>query len=218
MLIAPSLAPPITHASAHDAVADAFQHGRAGILLDDGGAILAFPAATATMAQLHFAIRHSSGLIHAAMPSARLDQLRIPDQWRLPSEESGASFTVAVDAAAGITTGISAGDRAHTLRVLADLDSTPDDLIRPGHILPIRCSNAGYIARSRPWELAVDLTAATALAPVAVACRLIGADGDTMHDLAAKSFGEYHGLPVCGPVSPRNDVRRRRHLTGVGHD
>lgn len=217
MLTAPCFTSPAPHAAGHHAVAEAFQRGGAGILLDGGGAVLAFPAATATTAQLHFAIRHTSGLIHAAMPSARLDELRIPDQWHLPSEDSGTCFTVAVDAAEGITTGISAGDRAQTLRVLANLDSTPDDLIRPGHILPIRCSDGGYLTQPRPWELAVDLTTAAGLPPVSVACRLIGADGDTMDDDAAEVFGQHRGLPVCGLLPQRVDPRRRRHLVEVGH-
>jgi len=106
-------------------------------VLDEAGAVLAFPAATATTGQLHFAIRYSSGLIHAAMPTSRLDELRVPDQPVLTSENSGTSFTVAVDATAGIGTGISAQDRAHTMRVLADPQTVADDLIRPGHVLPV---------------------------------------------------------------------------------
>ena len=94
--------------------------GQPAILLDEAGAVLVFPAATATWRQLHFAIRYSSGLIHAAMPTSRLDQLRVPDQPVLASENSGTSFTVSVDATTGIGTGISAYDRAHTMRVLAD--------------------------------------------------------------------------------------------------
>ncbi len=199
------------------AMSAAFADGRSGVLLHSGGAILAFPAATATMAQLHFAIRHSSGLIHAAVPSARLDQLRIPDQWRMPSEDSGTGFTVAVDAAEGITTGISAGDRAHTLRVLAGAGTVPGDLIRPGHVMPIRCADGGFAVAPRPWELAVDLTVAAGLPAVAVACRLIGDDGDTMNDDRAQAFADYHGLPLCGTAWPQDNTRRHLHLAGVGH-
>jgi 3,4-dihydroxy 2-butanone 4-phosphate synthase len=199
------------------AVSAAFADGRPGVLLDIGGAILAFPAVVATVAQLHFAIRHSSGLMHAAIPSARLDQLRIPDQWRMPSEDSGTGFTVAVDAAEGITTGISAADRAHTLRVLADAKSVPDDLIRPGHVMPIRCADGGFAAAPRPWELAVDLTTAAGHPPVAVACRLIGEDGDTMNDDAAKVFAAYHGLPLCGTLRPQIGTARHLQLAGADH-
>lgn len=99
------------------AVVDALRCGHAVILLDPGGAVLTQPAVTVTAAGLHFAIRHSSGLIHAAMPSADLDRLRIPVQQVLDTENSGRDFTVAVDATTGIGTGISAADRARTVRV-----------------------------------------------------------------------------------------------------
>lgn len=206
-----------TPATDHQAVSLAFTQGRAGILVDSGGAILAFPAATATTAQLHFAIRYSSGLIHAAMPGARLDQLRIPDQWRMPSEDSGTGFTVAVDAADGVSTGISAHDRARTLRVLAAPTTVPDDLIRPGHVMPIRCADGGFAARQRAWELAVDLTTAAGHPPVAVVCRLIGDDGDTITEAAAQVFADRHGLPLCAPLGPQVTGRRHLHIAGADH-
>ncbi|MGE2716829.1 3,4-dihydroxy-2-butanone-4-phosphate synthase [Mycolicibacterium litorale] len=166
------------------------------LLLDEAGAVLAFPAATATTAQLHFAIRHSSGLIHAAMPSALLDALRVPDQQVLDAEASGTGFTVAVDAAAGIGTGISARDRAHTMRVLADPRTVAADLIRPGHVLPIRCADGGHAARPRVWELACDLVAAAGHPPVAVVCRLVSDSGDLLTGAAAESFAAAYDLPI----------------------
>lgn len=197
-------------------VLPALMQGRAAVLLDPGGAVLVFPAATATTAQLHFAIRHSSGIIHAAMPGSRLDQLQIPDQWVPSSGNSGTGFTVAVDAADGITTGISARDRAHTLRVLADPATAPGDLIRPGHILPIRCADDGFAARHRPWELAVDFVAVAGHPPIAVVCRLVGDDGDTLDDEAAETFGDEQDLPVCGSLRPSTYTRRHLHLAEFG--
>ena len=144
----------------HARLRNAFAAGSPAILLDEAGAVLAFPAVTATARQLHFAIRYSSGLIHAAMPGSRLDHLRVPDQPVLTSENSGTSFTVSVDATSGIGTGISAHDRAHTMRVLADPLTAADDLTRPGHVLPIRCADGGFAERARVWELAVDLVSA----------------------------------------------------------
>ncbi|BCI51345.1 hypothetical protein NIIDNTM18_06230 [Mycolicibacterium litorale] len=166
------------------------------LLLDEAGAVLAFPAATATTAQLHFAIRHSSGLIHAAMPGALLDALRIPDQPVLGAEDSGTGFTVAVDAAAGIGTGISARDRAHTVRVLADPATVAADLIRPGHVLPIRCADGGYAERRRVWELACDLVAAAGYPPVAVVCRLVADSGELLDGVAAESFAATYDLAI----------------------
>lgn len=173
------------------------------VLLDDAGAVLAFPAATATTAQLHFAIRHSSGLIHAAMPGSLLDALRIPDQQILHAEDSGTGFTVAVDAATGIGTGISARDRAHTVRVLADPKTVATDLIRPGHVLPIRCADGGYAECPRVWEAACDLVAAAGHPPVAVVCRLVSDSGELLTGAAAEYFAAAHDLSGIRLRRPR---------------
>jgi 3,4-dihydroxy 2-butanone 4-phosphate synthase len=191
----------------------AFTGGRAAVLLDDHGAVLAFPAETATASQLHFAIRHGSGLIHAAMRSSRLDELQVPDQWIPSSQTSRSDFTVAVDAAAGITTGISAHDRARTLRVLGSTTSVPEDLIRPGHVLPIRCADGGFAERPRVWERAVDLVAAAGFSPVAVVCRLIGDDGDTLTEDAAFEFAQSSSLVVC-ELARSAATRRHLHVAG----
>jgi 3,4-dihydroxy 2-butanone 4-phosphate synthase/GTP cyclohydrolase II len=181
-------------------VREAFAAGLPGVLLDGDGALLAFPAATATTAQLHFAISHSSGIVHAAMPSSLLDTLRIPDQPVLASEDSGTSFTVAVDAVSGIGTGISARDRAHTVRVLADPTTGVDDLTRPGHVLPVRCADGGFAERARSWEYAVDLTRAAGHPPVAVMCRLVDDAGEVLDGLSASLFALKHQLALCADV------------------
>jgi 3,4-dihydroxy 2-butanone 4-phosphate synthase len=184
----------LTRATA-DPAAQIFSDG-ATVIVDAEGAVLSFPAATATAIELHHAIRLSSGLIHAAMPSWLLDRLRVPDQPVFASERSDATFTVAVDAASGIGTGISAHDRARTLRVLADRATVADDLLRPGHVLPVRCDDGGFRARRRCWELAVDLVAAGGLPPVAVVARLVDDNGDVLDADAALAFAVDHGLPV----------------------
>jgi 3,4-dihydroxy 2-butanone 4-phosphate synthase len=188
-------APPYSHA-----VGTALRAGRPAILLDAVGAVLVQPAASVTAASLHFAIRYSSGLIHAAMPSAHLDRLRIPDQQVLSAEHSGTGFTVAVDAATGIGTGISAADRARTLQVLAAPATVPDDLTRPGHLLPIRCSDEGYASRRRVWELAVDYVRAAGHAPVAMACRLLDDDGDILPFDSAVEFGFIHRIALSARI------------------
>jgi 3,4-dihydroxy 2-butanone 4-phosphate synthase/GTP cyclohydrolase II len=190
-------------------VRDAFAAGLPAVFLDEGGALLAFPAAAATTAQLHFAISHSSGLVHAAMPSSLLDKLRIPDQQVLGSENSGASFTVAVDAVSGIGTGISARDRAHTLRVLADPRTAADDLTRPGHVLPVRCADGGFTERPRPWELAVDLCTAAGHPPVVVMCRLVDDAGEILDGLTATLFALNHHLALCSWTSEIDTVTSR---------
>lgn len=175
---------------------EAFAAGHSAVLLDETSAVLAFPAATATAAQMHFAIRHSCGFIHAATPTSTLDRLQVPDQPILASHRNGNGFTAAVDAATGIGTGISAHDRARTVRVLADPDTVPDDLVRPGHVLPIRCADGGFSERRRIWELACDLAAQAGHPPVAVACRLVRDDGETLAGTDAVIWARTHELPL----------------------
>jgi 3,4-dihydroxy 2-butanone 4-phosphate synthase len=161
--------------------------GRLVVLDDPAGAMLAFSAATATAAGLHFAIRYSTGLVCVAMRSAHLDALRIPDQPTLATERGTVRYTVAVDAATGIGTGISARDRARTLRVLADPSTVPGDLVRPGHVLPIRCDDSDRIC-----DLVDD--------GVVGLVQLVGDDGDLVRGAAAYAFSEEHGLPLLdGP-------------------
>ncbi|TSD50027.1 3,4-dihydroxy-2-butanone 4-phosphate synthase [Rhodococcus sp. KBS0724] len=170
-----------------------FQEGEAYILLDGDGPLLVFPAQHATTQQLHFAVRHSSGLVHAAMHSDRLDELRIPDQTVLASERSGIPFTVAVDAV-GVTTGISGRDRALTLRTLASPDSVPLDLNRPGHILPVRCRPSALHEARTVWEAAVALVERAGFQPVAVACRLMHDRGDVLGEHDSRAFANWASL------------------------
>ncbi|BBY85475.1 3,4-dihydroxy-2-butanone-4-phosphate synthase [Mycolicibacterium tokaiense] len=176
-------------------IAEFIKRGTA-LLASRAGSALVFPAACATSAQVSFAVRHSTGLIHAALRSSRLDQLRIPDQPVLGAEDSGHRFTVAVDATHGVSTGISSRDRACTLRVLADPGAVPADLTRPGHILPIRCADDPHpVARDR-WDIAIQLVELAGYTPVAAVCELVADDGDVLADDAARLFADVHHLPV----------------------
>ncbi|GAB92010.1 3,4-dihydroxy-2-butanone-4-phosphate synthase [Gordonia rhizosphera] len=177
--------------------AESFARVRARILLDSDGAVLTFPAQLATAEAVHFAVRYSSGLIHAAVPSARLDELRIPDQPALASEHSGIPFTVAVDAV-GVGTGISGTDRAATLRTLAAADTTYRDLRRPGHVIPIRC-RTGFDDPTI-WDTCIDVVSAMGYRPVAVACRLVTELGETRNDHDARQFASEHELAISVPV------------------
>ena len=199
-------AAPTTAPHPDDAVRAAFASGRPAVLPDEGGAVLALPAQSSTPGLLHFAIRHSSGLLHAAAPSAWLDRLRIPDQPVLGSDDCGTSFTVAVDAAIGIGTGISARDRALTMRIIADPRAVPADLTRPGHVLPIRCADEGFVACPRVWERAVDLVASAGHHPVAMVCGLVTDDGEPLDELMAARFAAEHGLPMAARMPVHQDV------------
>nr|WP_245154174.1 3,4-dihydroxy-2-butanone-4-phosphate synthase [Rhodococcus sp. 1R11] len=152
------------------------------------------PAESVTADEVAIAVRFSSGLIHAAMFSDELDRLRIPDQPVYDSERSELGFTVAVDAV-GVGTGISAIDRSFTLRKLADPGTNPEDLRRPGHVMPVRCSRPSATT-SNVYERALDVITAAGHAPVALICRLVHDNGSVVDSIDAHWYAERHGLAV----------------------
>src|SRR5882757_4131449 len=135
--------------------------GRPVIVVDDENreneGDLIFAAAKATPELLAFTVRHTSGVICVAMPGADLDRLHIPLMTSQNSEHMRTAFTVTVDARHGVTTGISAADRARTIRTLADSATEPYELVRPGHIFPLRYHEGGVLRRRGHTEAAVDL-------------------------------------------------------------
>ncbi|MEO7446650.1 MAG: GTP cyclohydrolase II RibA, partial [Humibacillus sp.] len=141
-------------------------------------------------------IRHSSGYLCAPMPEAIADRLELPLMVAENRDPLRTAYTVSVDAASGVTTGISAADRLHTVRVLADADSTPADLIRPGHILPLRARHGGVLTRRGHTEAAVDLTRLAGLSPVGVIGELVHDDGTMMRFEAVVDLGHEFALPV----------------------
>ncbi|MFF3182162.1 3,4-dihydroxy-2-butanone-4-phosphate synthase [Rhodococcus pyridinivorans] len=166
-----------------------------GVLLDHDGAVLFANAQAVTTQQMAFAIRFSSGLIHAAMHADDLDRLRIPDQPVFATELSGLDFTVAVDAV-GVGTGISAFDRALTLRTLADPTTTTSDLRRPGHVLPVRCRPHQSGLAATVWERVLAVLVAHGYAPVAGACRLVDDQGEVLDENDGREFAALHDLSV----------------------
>ena len=166
------------------------------VLLDAEGAVLFGAAEVITDKDVAMAVRYSSGLINAAMFSDDLDRLRIPDQPVFDSERNGLRFTVAVDAV-GVGTGISAIDRAHTLRTLADPSTIADDLRRPGHVLPVRCrrDTIGEYPHT-VYEHALRAVSDSGHAPVALVCRLVQDHGPQLTDVEARLFAEVHKLTV----------------------
>lgn len=137
-------------------------------------------AQSATTQWVAWTIRHSSGYLCAPMPAARADALELPLMVPRSEDPRRTAYTVTVDAAAGVTTGISAADRARTLRVLADPGSGKEDLIRPGHVLPLRAAPGGVLHRGGHTEAAVDLCRLAGLEPVAGIAELVHDDGSMM--------------------------------------
>ncbi|MBM7504089.1 3,4-dihydroxy-2-butanone-4-phosphate synthase [Agromyces aurantiacus] len=181
-------------------VLDALRAGKPVIVADDegreneGDAIMA--AEFATQEWIAWMVRHTSGYLCAPMPNAVADRLGLPLMVQRNEDARGTAYTISVDAADRISTGISASDRAHTLRILADPEATPDRLIRPGHILPLRAVDGGVRERAGHTEAAVDLMRLAGLAPVGVIGELIADDGEMMRLPELIAFGEREDLPV----------------------
>ncbi len=141
-------------------------------------------------------IRHTSGLLCAPMPAARADELGLPPMVPRNQELSDIRYTVSVDARSGVTTGISAVDRALTFRMLSAPDTTPGDLIRPGHVLPVCTRPGGVTERLAAEEAAVDLCTQAGLPPVAVLATLVSDRGDVLPLPGIRELAARHGLPV----------------------
>ena len=139
-------------------------------------------------------IRHSSGYLCAPMQSSKADALHLPLMVPHSQDPRRTAYTVSVDAASGVTTGISAADRHHTLQVLSRADAKPDDVIRPGHVLPLRAVPGGVLHRAGHTEAAVDLCRLAGLEPVAVIAELVNDDGTMMRQGDATAFADKEGL------------------------
>ncbi|AXH35296.1 GTP cyclohydrolase II [Humibacter sp. BT305] len=181
-------------------ILDELRRGRPVIVADDddreneGDAILAAEHATAEW--IGWMVRHTSGFLCAPMPAAYADRLALPPMVASNQDARRTAYTVSVDAAQGVTTGISASDRATTLRVLADPASTAASLIRPGHVLPLRAVDGGVRQRAGHTEAAVDLMSAAGLSPVGVIGELVGDDGEMLRMPGLVELAEREGLLV----------------------
>jgi 3,4-dihydroxy 2-butanone 4-phosphate synthase / GTP cyclohydrolase II len=174
--------------------------GRPVVVVDDEGreneGDLIFPAATATPEQTAFMVRHTSGFICVGMTGADLDRLHLPPMTAVNQDRKGTAYSVTVDAKAVLSTGISATDRATTIRVLADAATTPEDLSRPGHVMPLRAVPGGVLRRPGHTEAAVDLVRLAGLPPAGALCELVNDDGTMMDAPACREFCDEHGLPL----------------------
>ncbi len=181
-------------------VLDALRAGKPVIVADDegreneGDAIMA--AQFATQEWIAWMVRHTSGYLCAPMPNSVADRLELPLMTERNEDPRSTAYTISVDAADRNSTGISASDRAHTLRVLADPASTPASLQRPGHILPLRAVDGGVRERAGHTEATVDLMRLAGLSPVGVIGELVEDSGEMMRLPALIALGERAGLPV----------------------
>jgi 3,4-dihydroxy 2-butanone 4-phosphate synthase/GTP cyclohydrolase II len=154
-------------------------------------------AEKATPEAVAFIVRHSSGIICAPMSGERLAELRLPLMVAENTESHRTAFTVSVDFKHGTSTGISAADRARTLRALADPASRADDFARPGHIFPLRYAEGGVLNRAGHTEASVDLVKLAGLStPAAVICEIVNDDGTMKRGAELIAFAREHGLKI----------------------
>ncbi|WP_074466411.1 3,4-dihydroxy-2-butanone-4-phosphate synthase [Arthrobacter sp. SW1] len=182
-----------------DAIA-AMAAGRAVVVVDnedrENEGDIIFAAEHATPSLMGWTIRYSSGVICVPLEGSRADALELPPMVEINEDAKGTAYTVSCDAAIGVSTGISAGDRALTARILADPASTPSSITRPGHIFPLRAVNGGVRERPGHTEAAVDLCRLAGLAPVGVIAEVVHDDGEMMRLDSLRDFAAQHGCPL----------------------
>jgi 3,4-dihydroxy 2-butanone 4-phosphate synthase/GTP cyclohydrolase II len=178
----------------------ALRDGKPIIVADDEGreneGDVVMAAQFASQEWIAWAVRYSSGYLCAPLTNEIADRLDLPCMWADNQDPRGTSYTVSVDASDRLSTGISASDRAHTLRVLADPLSTPASLMRPGHILPLRAVDGGVRVRDGHTEATVDLLKLAGLTPVGVIGEIVEDGGEMMRLPGLLKLGEEHDIPV----------------------
>ncbi|MEY4347715.1 MAG: hypothetical protein RIS43_134, partial [Actinomycetota bacterium] len=162
----------------------AIARGEAVVVVDDedreNEGDLIFAGSLANAELMGFMIRHTSGVVCVPMPGEWLDRMNIPPMTSVNEDAKGTAYTVSVDAKTGVSTGISAADRARTVQVLADERSTASDVTRPGHTFPLRAVPGGVLRRAGHTEAAVDLARLAGLPPVGAIAELVHDDGSMM--------------------------------------
>jgi len=186
--------------------------GRPVLVVDDEnreneGDII-FAAAMATPELLAFTIRYTSGVICMPMREAELDRLQLPQMTSHNTEPHRTAFTLSVDARDGVSTGISAADRATTIRKLVDPATVPTDLVRPGHVFPLRYTEGGVLRRAGHTEAAVDLARLAGLPEAGVLCEVVNDDGTMARLPELREFADTHELALIS-IEQLIEYRRR---------
>jgi len=197
------------------AIADV-RAGKAVVVIDDedreNEGDLIFAASAATPEVVGFMIRHTSGYICVSMTGDDLDRLGLPPMTAVNEDRKGTAYAVSVDARDVETTGISAKDRARTIKVLADSATDAHDLTRPGHVMPLRAVPGGVLRRAGHTEAGVDLATLAGLAPVGALCELVNDDGTMMRAPECRAFADEHGLLM---ISIADLIRFRRRTESL---
>ena len=177
-----------------------FRRGRMVILVDDedreNEGDLAIAAEKVTPESINFMARHGRGLVCLALTEARCDVLDLPPMVRENTSPFGTAFTVSIEARGKVTTGISAADRAATIRTAVDPATRPSDLLRPGHVFPLRARRGGVLKRAGQTEASVDLARLAGLEPAAAICEIMNEDGTMSRVPDLMTFARRHELSI----------------------
>ena len=197
-------------------ILDEARNGRMFILADDedreNEGDLVIPAQMATPDAINFMATHGRGLICLAMTRSRIDQLGLPLMSRENGTRHETAFTVSIEARTGVTTGISAGDRARTISVAINVANRPDEIVTPGHVFPLVARDGGVLVRAGHTEAAVDVARLAGLIPAGVICEIMKDDGTMARMPELLEFGAKHSLKI-GTISDLIAYRLRRdHL------
>jgi len=187
-------------ASIEEAIED-IRQGKMVILVDDedreNEGDLTMAAEKVTPEMINFMARFGRGLICLTLTPEKCDQLNLPPMVSANTSSFGTAFTISIEAKRGVTTGISAADRAHTILTAVDDNATADDLARPGHIFPLRARTGGVLVRTGQTEGSVDLARLAGLKPAGVICEIMNDDGTMARMPELREFALQHGLKIC---------------------
>lgn len=204
--------------SVQDAVA-AIARGEFVVVVDDedreneGDLILA--AEFATPKKIGFMIRHTGGVLCVAMPEDRAARLDLPQMVARNCDSMGTAFTVTVDAKAGLTTGISATERAGTIAELARIDAEPGDFVRPGHVFPLVARPGGVLERPGHTEAAVDLARLAGVQPVGALSEIVDPGGEVLRFTDLRRFARAHGLCMISIEALRVTLKEEPPIQNV---
>lgn len=179
---------------------EALRNGRGVMVLDDENreneGDMIFAAETMTVEQMALTIRHCSGIVCLCIPEERRQQLELPMMVSNNSSQFQTAFTVTIEAAQGVTTGVSAADRLTTIRAAIADNAKPSDLHRPGHVFPLRAQPGGVLSRRGHTEATVDLVSLAGFKPAGVLCELTNDDGSMARAPEVITFAKQHGMVV----------------------
>jgi len=197
-----------------EAAIAAIKAGQGVLIVDDedreNEGDLIYAAETITPQQMALLIRECSGIVCLCLTDEKADALQLAPMVKNNTNKNGTAFTVTIEAASGVTTGVSAADRVTTIRAAVAPDAKPEDLNRPGHIFPLRARPGGVLERRGHTEVTCDLARLAGLAPAGVLCELTNEDGTMARLPEVAAFARKHGMPLATV----EDIAQYRMETG----